>query len=106
MTDLTEDEHTAYCGEGRNQPDTEAAALLEDIEVLRKLAEGARRAETGCNRVVELLAPEWELFEKRDGSHNTYASRLYADHVSSARTNKRDADALDRIIALLERGAG
>lgn len=78
------------------------AGLVEDIEVLRKLAKEARDAEANCNRVIELLTPEWERFEKRDGSHNTYASRLYADHTSHARTNKRDADALERILSALE----
>jgi len=43
----------------------------------------------GCERTIELLTPEWERFEAREG-HDLYTARLYADHVSEARKHRAE----------------
>ncbi|BBD97099.1 hypothetical protein SAMIE_1006000 [Sphingobium amiense] len=52
-----------------------------------------------CERTLELLTPEWELFETRAG-HDTYVARLYADHFSEARTHRKEIAALEATRAL------
>jgi hypothetical protein len=61
---------------------------------LSKLLEQNKSQLANCERMLELLKPEWDLFEARTG-HNIYVARDYADHFSAARKHREQ-------IALLE----
>ena len=54
-----------------------------------------------CERMIELLQPEWDKFEARDG-HDLYVSRDYADHTSQARTHRKDLELLYAVRSILE----
>ncbi len=73
---------------------TDAATIAEG---LTKLLEQNKSQLANCERMLELLKPEWDLFEARTG-HNTYVARDYADHFSAARKHREQ-------IALLEAAA-
>lgn len=59
-----------------------------------------------CDRIAELMAPEMERFEKREG-HNIYATRLAVDHESEKRSHvkhvKELTEAADEIASLRAR---
>jgi len=62
------------------------------------MLESDKQALKNCERMIELLQPEWELFEARTG-HNTYVARDYADHFSLARNYRKKIDALEAALA-------
>jgi hypothetical protein len=66
----------------------EARATLENMLAERK------RHLASCERMIELLQPEWDKFEARAG-HDTYVARDYADHTSAARTHRKEIAALE-----------
>ena len=74
------------------------------VERLRERAASERAIQINNEAVAKALAGEIEAFDRRDGTHNTYAVRLCLDHQNAA---KRDAalaadwdEAADRIKAL------
>lgn len=60
----------------------------ELIDRIKARAKAEREIQRNNETVASALAPQLEAFERRDGSHNTYALRLMLDHQSCA---KRDA---------------
>ena len=54
-----------------------------------------------CERMIELLQPEWDRFEARDG-HDLYVSRDYADHISEARKHRDEIETLEAARAILK----
>lgn len=56
---------------------------------LRKRAEEERVIQRNNEAVAAALAPQEEAFNRRDGSHNTFAFRLMLDHRNAA---KHDAE--------------
>lgn len=56
---------------------------------LQKRIDATKAQLTNCERMMELLKPEWELFEARTG-HNVYVTRDYVDHLSAARKHRED----------------
>lgn len=71
------------------------------IERLRKRAAEDRECAKNNAITAALLAPQLEAFDRRDGSHNTYAVRLMLDHRNGAEKDAQYADDLDAVIALL-----
>lgn len=71
------------------------------IERLRKRAEEDRQCEVNNRIVSELLQPQLDAFDKRDGSHNTYAVRVQLNHRNSAKRDEQYADDLEAVVALL-----
>jgi hypothetical protein len=71
------------------------------IERLQKRAAEDRKCAKNNAITAALLAPQLEAFDRRDGSHNTYAVRLMLDHRSGAEKDAQYADDLDAVIALL-----
>lgn len=73
----------------------------ELIERLQKRADQIAGYIASSQRVVDLLQPEMDLFNARQGGHDTYTVRMAVDHMSSIRTqNKELADLTDAIAAL------
>lgn len=71
----------------------------ELLDRIRKRVE-LERGYAENNRVVaELLQPQLDAFDRRDGTHNTYAVRMQLDHRNSA---KKDAQFADDLAALLD----
>lgn len=68
--------------------------------VLQDMLDKRRKWLASCERTLELLQPEWERFENRDG-HDVYVARLYADHTIEARTHRKEIGALEAAIAAL-----
>ena len=54
-----------------------------------------------CERMIELLQPEWDRFEARDG-HDLYVSRDYANHTSEARKHRDEIETLEGVRAILK----
>ena len=73
----------------------------EQIAVIDKMIERRQEQVKNCDRMLELLQPEWEKFEARTG-HNLYVARDYADHTSHKRTASKELDALLAVRAILE----
>jgi len=65
---------------------------------LEKMLERRRRELASCERMIELLQPEWDKFEARTG-HDLYVARDYADHTSAARTHRKEIAALEHALA-------
>ena len=51
-----------------------------------------------CERMMELLQPEWERFEARAG-HNTYVARDYVNHLNAARKHRKEIAALKALVS-------
>jgi hypothetical protein len=89
---------SAHSGDG---PSREAEAKV----VLAKMIEDRSAWAANNQRVLDLLQPEWDRFERRDG-HNVYAARIYAEHTSSLRKDKKELAALEYVLGrLCERDA-
>ncbi len=72
-------------------------ARVEDdemVEMLTKMLDDRKSQFASCNRMLELLQPEWDKFEARTG-HDTYVARDYADHTSAARRHIKEIAALE-----------
>lgn len=70
----------------------------EHIATVRKMIERRKRELASCERMIELLQPEWDKFEARTG-HDVYVARDYADHASAARTHRKEIAALEALCA-------
>lgn len=82
-----------------------AEVAAEAKATLAKMIEDRSQWATNNQRVLDLLQPEWDRFEARDG-HNVYVARIYADHTSSLRKDKRELAALEYALAhLISQGA-
>jgi hypothetical protein len=74
-------------------------AVLPDARALvTKMIEDRKSQLSSCERMLELLQPEWEKFEARTG-HDTYVARDYADHTSAARKHRKEIAALEALLA-------
>ena len=71
------------------------------IFVVRKMINERVRQLASCERMLELLAPEWAKFEARTG-HDVYVARDYADHTSAARKHRNEIAALTAVLAIAE----
>jgi hypothetical protein len=54
---------------------------------IKKILDSHKNRLANCERMIELLQPEWKLFEARTG-HNVYVARDYVEHVSAARKHR------------------
>ena len=72
----------------------------ESFDVIQKMINRRESELAACERMLELLKPEWDKFEARTG-HNVYVARDYADHFSAARTHRKEIAALKAAIAAL-----
>ena len=68
---------------------------------LTKLLSDHKSQLATCERMLELLRPEWELFEARTG-HNVYVARDYADHFSAARKHREAIELFEAVRAILQ----
>ena len=75
------------------------------IERLKARAEKIRGYIANNTRVMELLQPEMDKFDAREG-HNTYTVRIAVDHLSSNRSYTKElADWEDAAATLAEANA-
>lgn len=75
--------------------------LADKIEARAKRIRGYIAS---SQRVVELLAPEQAKFDARKAPWDTYTVRISVDHMSSIRTQTKEAEELEAVvIALRER---
>lgn len=86
----------AVCGASRFDP----SRIAEAKAVLSKMIEDRSAWAANNQRMLDLLQPEWARFESRDG-HNTYVARIYAEHTSSLRKDKKELAALEYALACL-----
>ncbi|MFM9829708.1 MAG: hypothetical protein ACKVOB_13360 [Sphingomonas sp.] len=70
----------------------------EHIKYLNDKLKRRKGELAACERMIELLQPEWDLFEARNG-HNLYVARDYADHFSAARKHREEIVSLEGVIA-------
>lgn len=68
------------------------------MTILQEMLDQRRAWLASCERTMELLKPEWDLFEAR-AAHDTYVARLYADHFSEARRHRKEIAALEAAVA-------
>lgn len=71
------------------------------LKTIEKMLEARERQLKSCERMLELLKPEWDKFEARTG-HDLYVARDYADHFSAARTHRKEIEALALAAAALK----
>lgn len=71
-----------------------AVTRAEAETVLAKMIEDRRTWAANNVRMLDLLQPEWDRFERRDG-HNVYVARIFADHTSSLRKDRKELAALE-----------
>lgn len=76
--------------------------MSDPLEVLRDMLDRRKGELVACERMIELLQPEWDKFEARTG-HNLYVARDYADHFSAARKHRKVIDALEAGVNALAR---
>lgn len=80
-----------------------AAAPIEQtreaLSIVEKMVERRKRELASCERMLELLQPEWDRFEAKTG-HDLYVARDYADHTSAARTHRNEIGALETLLAI------
>ena len=86
--DMTPTERAAY----------ERGRADERADVVAKMIKRRKRELASCERMIELLQPEWDKFEARTG-HDLYVTRDYADHTSAARTHRKEIDALEWLLS-------
>lgn len=72
---------------------TSAGLLADELATVDKMIANRQRQLASCERMLELLKPEWDKFEARSG-HDVYVARDYADHSSAARTHRKEIAAL------------
>ena len=89
---MTTSKPTSAALEGRER-------LLALAERLQKRADQDRSYAKNNTIVADLLQPQMDAFEARDG-HNVYAVRMAVDHRNSAKRDTQWADDLDAAIAL------
>ncbi|WP_066114876.1 MULTISPECIES: hypothetical protein [unclassified Blastomonas] len=65
---------------------------------IEKMLSDRRQQLASCERMLELLQPEWDRFEARTG-HDTYVARDYADHTSAALKHRKEIAALEWALA-------
>lgn len=66
--------------------------------VIQKMIDRRKHDLASCERMIELLKPEWDKFEARTG-HDVYVARDYADHFSAARTHRKEIGALTELLS-------
>ena len=66
----------------------------EQRTLLQKLAEQLTKNAENAERMCELLQPEFDKLERREGTWNTYVVRDYADHRNAARRQREEAAAI------------
>lgn len=71
--------------------------MNETISVIEKMIKSRKQQLASCERMIELLEPEWKRFEARE-AHDLYVSRDYADHTSAARTHRKEIAALEEML--------
>lgn len=76
--------------------------MSEPLEVLRNMLDRQKKELVACERMIELLKPEWDKFEARTG-HNLYVTRDYSDHFSAARKHRKEIEALEAGVNALAR---
>ena len=69
-----------------------------DVAIVAKMIERRKLELASCERMLELLQPEWDRFEARSG-HDVYVARDYADHLSAARQHRKEIGALEALVA-------
>jgi len=86
---------------------TENAKLADEeaIAGVTKMLEDRKGWLASCQRMIELLQPEWDKFEARAG-HDLYVSREYAEHTSQARKHTKEIALLEYATAALRAQAG
>lgn len=84
-----------------NEAPGRGGELAELIGRLRNRAEEDRACARNSEVVSDLLQPQLDAFNQRDGSHNTYAVRLQLDHRNSAKRDRQYADDLEAAIRIL-----
>ena len=69
---------------------------------LRKREDEDRKCAANSQVIVDLLQPQMELFDLRDGAHpwNTYAVRMAVDHQNSAKRDRQYAQDIADVLAL------
>ena len=77
----------------------EAKAL---VGKLRERAAKVREWIISSQRVVDLLAPEREKFDKREAPWDTYTVRMSVDHQSSIRTQTKEVEEYEQAADLIE----
>ena len=65
----------------------------EALATLENMLKDRQSMLASCERMIELLQPEWDKFEARTG-HNLYVARDYADHTSAAKKHRKEIAAL------------
>lgn len=71
------------------------------LKTIEKMLEDREGQLKSCERMLELLKPEWDKFKARTG-HDVYVTRDYADHFSAARTHRKEIEALALAAAALK----
>lgn len=71
--------------------------MNDTISVIEKMIKARKQQLASCERMLELLEPEWKKFEAREG-HDLYVARDYADHKSAARTHRTEIAALEEML--------
>jgi len=84
---------------------TQDAENVQIAAFLSKMIEDRKKWLKSCERMIELLQPEWDRFEARDG-HDMYVSRDYANHTSEARKHRAEIEALEVARAALSAATG
>jgi hypothetical protein len=74
------------------------AVTQADRATLEQMLDTRRQRLASCERMIELLQPEWDKFEARTG-HDIYVTRDYADHTSAARTHRKEIAALEAALS-------
>ena len=80
-------------------PEQSEPTGAEHIALVRDLIERQKRELVSCERMIELLQPEWDRFQAKS-RYDLYVSREYADHFSAARKHRKEIAAKEYILAL------
>lgn len=76
------------------------------VDRLRERAKAERDIQANNTAVANALKPQLEAFERRDGTHNTFAVRLYLEHRDCANHDGElaaDWDEAANVIELLRK---
>lgn len=73
------------------------ALINENKQLLLKEIKTEEDCIKNCDRLIELLQPEWELLQANE-LYNVYVARIIADHMSS----RRKASARLRMLLALQ----
>lgn len=73
------------------------------LERLKKRAAQDLECSNNAKAIAQAFSAQMEAFERRDGSHNTYAVRMAVDHINAARREEINANDLNKAIELIEK---